>query len=511
MSLGIIRDLISAVFGNGGAWRHDLAKEGLVEGVVEPVQPVPPTVPAAPQQRPLVMIHGYSSTGQAFYDWRGRLVARGIRDIRNIFIGTYRTLTNELTIKDIGEGFGQALCIQAGLGEDEPFDAIVHSTGMLVVRCWLTTDPERRIPRLKHLIGLAPATFGSPLAHKGRSFLGAIFKGNHAIGPDFLAAGDLVLDGLELGSRLIWDLATKDLFGELAYYGPDADTPYVFVFCGTVGYPFPENLAVHEPGTDGTVRWAGVSLNSRKIILDLRTPSPAGGGAVATPRITIGDWKNVSDIPVTFAEGLNHGTIMHSPPDPLVTQVVDALAVTDEGTWSTWCASARTFSRPPERWQQFVVRAVDEHGDPVTDYNIQICRRNAQGELTEDAAFCEDVHTYAADNSLRCFHVKLSALQDGTALCLHLRASTGSRFVGFRGVTDPPFMPLLDDDSPAGDLSAALNLTPLIAGDPKLAREPVAFFYPFTTTLVEIRLSRVPLPFTEGVPNDVYRFGDWAI
>jgi len=36
--------------------------------------------------------------------------------------------------------------------------------------------------RLKHLIGLAPATFGSPLAHKGPSWLGALFQEDQLVG-----------------------------------------------------------------------------------------------------------------------------------------------------------------------------------------------------------------------------------------------------------------------------------------------------------------------------------------
>src|SRR5262249_7697423 len=100
-------------------------------------------------------------------------------------------LTNEITIKDIAEGFDRALRTHCGTDKDQPFDAIVHSTGMLVLRCWLTTNPIGR-QRLKLLIGLAPATFGSPLAHKGRGFIGAIFKGNRVLGPDFLEAGDMM-------------------------------------------------------------------------------------------------------------------------------------------------------------------------------------------------------------------------------------------------------------------------------------------------------------------------------
>jgi triacylglycerol esterase/lipase EstA (alpha/beta hydrolase family) len=125
--------------------------------------------------RPVVVVHGDSDQGKTASNWRRLLTASGF-DATNLHVSEYVSLSNEVTIKDIAEGFDRSLKIQAGLSKDEEFDAIVHSTGMLVIRSWLTTYVSRAA-RLKHLIGLAPATFGSPMAHKGRSLLGGIFKG----------------------------------------------------------------------------------------------------------------------------------------------------------------------------------------------------------------------------------------------------------------------------------------------------------------------------------------------
>ena len=58
----------------------------------------------------------------------------------------YRSLTNEISIKDIAEGFDRALRLRTPLATGEPFDAIVHSTGMLVVRSWLTQYGALRAP-----------------------------------------------------------------------------------------------------------------------------------------------------------------------------------------------------------------------------------------------------------------------------------------------------------------------------------------------------------------------------
>jgi hypothetical protein len=124
--------------------------------------------------------------------------------------------------------------------ETQEFDAIVHSTGMLVLRAWLANAGppagNARLKRLKHLVGVAPATWGSPQAHKGRTWLGAMIKGDKHLGPDFMNAGDLVLEGLELGSQFTWDLAHLDLLGSQPFYDEGVNTPYVAVFIGNTGY-----------------------------------------------------------------------------------------------------------------------------------------------------------------------------------------------------------------------------------------------------------------------------------
>src|SRR5579872_3941657 len=169
--------------------------------------------------RPLVLIHGYSADGHAFEPLRAALREKHI-DSTDIDICSYVSLNNEITIKDIAEGLDRAFRNHPKLkDEDQDFDAIVHSTGMLVLRSWLTNygaavATNKRLKRLKHLIGLAPATWGSPQAHKGRTWLGTLVKGNRQIGPDFLDAGDQVLKGLELGSAFTWELAHADLLGK---------------------------------------------------------------------------------------------------------------------------------------------------------------------------------------------------------------------------------------------------------------------------------------------------------
>ncbi len=434
---------------------------------------------------PLVLVHGYSANAGSFGKWSAELAARGY-DVSTVHVCNYRSLTNEVTIRDVAEGFDRALRVRAGLDADEPFDAIVHSTGMLVVRSWLTAYAKRR-DRLKHLIALAPATFGSPIAHKGRSWLGALFKGNHELGPDFLEAGDKILDGLELGSRYTWDLAHQDMLGSETFYGPSGDTPFAFIFCGDRGYTGLTSVA-NQPGSDGTVRWSGCALNMRKIVLDLSVDPARDGGS---GRVNVEPWPN-ADIPMIPVAGKNHGTILSEPGEWLVGMVDSALAVSSPEEFDEWLATAERGSdasrRGMDEWQQFVIRAVDERCDPIHDYNVQLYSTRGQGE--EPIPFALDVHTYAADTSLRCFHVNLTqlAVRDMTSLWIRVIASSGSALVGYTGFGSDKAGDVSSGTLQGGKWDGELDLSSLV-GDAK-----VKFFHPFTTTLVEIKLNREPLP-----------------
>ena len=143
-----------------------------------------------------------------------------------------------------------------------------------------------------------------------------------------------------------------------------------------------------------------------------------------------------------------------------------------------------------------MVRALDERGDPITDYNLQLLT----GEAKKLRLFGIDVHSYSADKSLRCFHVNLSKLKpEGlTGLQIRVIASSGSRFVSYHGVGSEKMT--LDASGPNrnGKWDAMLDLLPVI-GDQKLK-----FFFPYTTTLLELRLNREPMPLTGF--NDVLWF-----
>ncbi len=455
-------------------------------------------------RRPLVLVHGYSAGPGSFDAWRQVLEGRGY-DPASLLPVDYESLVHRVNIHDIGEAFGDAMAAHPQLLDGRPFDAIVHSTGMLVIRCWLALDPVRNRARLRNLIALAPATFGSPLAHKGRGYLARMVVGNKDIGPDFLAVGDEVLDGLELGSRFTWDLAHRDLVGANAEALRDGPHPRTFVLCGIDGYRGLRGI-VNEPGTDGTVRLAATALNARKIELDM-TRFRAGAEAVdrsterPIERTVTAPWST-PDVPTIALAGQNHGTIVSEPSVEAVELVLSALEVAGDDAYALWRAGAERHSNaviraarrrtrnPLRRWQQLVFHVRDERGDGVEDYFIDFVhrdRRQRRWRVLEGVEM--DVHRYRRDPSYRCFHVDLDSfgVEPDTALGVRLIASTGTPRVRYEGYSSASITMLnaIETAEESRAWTAALDLD-LLNG--------VELFHAFTTTLVEVTIDRRPAP-----------------
>lgn len=466
-------------------------------------------------RNPVVFVHGYSDQGASWLPWREILRERlGLQndDLRTC---TYVSLNNEVTIPDIAEAFDRALSTQGGLQPDQPFDAMVHSTGMLVVRAWLAADPLRT-KRLKRLIALAPATFGSPLAKQGRSWLGSIFKGNKHLGPDFLNAGNRVLEQLELASAFSWRLAESDILTRPSRYDNGPDTPFVFVFCGTGTYRGLREI-VNKPGTDGTVRRAGCGMNVRRMALDLtekgivarREKPELAGTAELKPhqRILADDWL-LTDIPVHFVSdrdapgGVNHATILSAPPAELQELVVSAFQMTGAGRdggsspgqgytdWLRQADAVARFGQLKQQYQQFIVHAVDDRGDPITDYNVQLFRTSDVENRIDE--FDAEVDIYSGDASYRCFHVDVASLlpksgESGPGLSIRLIASSGTTYVGYLGYG-------FEEQAEPGSWDASLTFD-----GPELER--FQFFHPYTTTLIRLYIERQVLPPDRTLPS----------
>lgn len=224
----------------------------------------------------VAIVHGWSDTSQSFHDLRDFLVGSGYQ-ATEIWLTDYVSMADEVRIEDVAKRMHAV--IDAALNDGRltrPFDLIVHSTGGLVAREWLSRYyPDGKNAPVKRLLMLAPANFGSKLASLGKSMLGRVLKG----WDNWLQTGTEMLTALDLASAYQWDLARRDLLdaggGGATPYGTDRVWP--FVIAGTRGYQDGLHEIVNENGSDGTVRPAAANLNAIGMSVDFSQSGPPEG------------------------------------------------------------------------------------------------------------------------------------------------------------------------------------------------------------------------------------------
>ena len=132
----------------------------------------------------VIFVHGWSVTDTGTYGalpeaiaYRGREYELDI-EIKHILLGKYISFDDTVSLSDVAQAFNAALEkeIPDKKGAIREFSCITHSTGGPVVRKWLDEcynekDQLSNSP-MRHLIMLAPANHGSPLATIGKERIG---------------------------------------------------------------------------------------------------------------------------------------------------------------------------------------------------------------------------------------------------------------------------------------------------------------------------------------------------
>lgn len=359
----------------------------------------------------VVILHGWSDNSKSFEPLSRFLREAGF-DTVPIFLGDYISLRDDVTIDDVTKRMEDVIAERLALPQGAPdklgprFHLVVHSTGGLVARRWIARYYDDRPCPVVNLLMLAPANFGSVLAHKGRSLLGRVVKGWKT----GFETGEEMLYALELGSPFLWELARSDVFDEPGrparqpLYGPERIRPFVIV--GTHPYDKLVTRITNENGSDGTVRVAAANLNAYGITVDFS----AGDDGLKKPAIT--PWPRRVDPDVSFPLAVlpdrDHGSITRPDEEGyskapaaqarLGELILQALrtGTPDEyravaSAWGAITHDTRTFAGSSkearthrddffersgvddqyfhEHYQVFV-RAVDEFGAPVADYFV---------------------------------------------------------------------------------------------------------------------------------------------
>ena len=368
----------------------------------------------------LIILHGWSDNARSFNRLGKTLVDNGVASsVTHVRLGDYVSMDDYVTFDDLANALQSAWETEKIPTRARSVDAVVHSTGGLVIRHWMTKFHTPQSNPIHRLLMLAPANFGSPLAHKGRSFIGRIFKGYASDRP--FETGTQILKGLELGSPFAWALAERDRFSKDAWYGPGRVLCTVMV--GTSGYSG-ISAAANEDGSDGTVRVSTANLNCARIRLDFCT-DPQKPTFELTP----------SNGATAFARvaGKTTARSRSSPAAPRTTTrcplITEALKLTDAQfpAWverlETYSALAREQTRDDDDafahgYQNTVVRLTDNFGAFVPDYFLEVFAKNSDGSVNNaltahvQEKVVNTVHAYEDNPAFRSLLLNSFELED---------------------------------------------------------------------------------------------------
>lgn len=398
-------------------------------------------------ERPIVILHGWSDEGESFRRLGGLLQKRLGQPVRAVNLGDYVTMDDDVTYDDLVAALTRAWARQKLPVTPGSVDMVVHSTGGLVIRDWIVRNfGTSGGAFVKHLLMLAPANFGSPLAHKGNAFLGRAILGWKADKP--FQTGRHVLRGLELASPYTWDLARRDRLGPADLYGPGKILCTVLV--GNTGYDGIK-AAANEDGSDGTVRVSTANMDCAFLDADF-TQDPKKPLFKVLP--------SVGTTAFRVMEKENHSTIAAKDDGPRKPATLDAmvraLTVDDAGfdAWRKECADATADTmergrRKPEThgYQNTVFLVEDQFGRHVKEYFLEFFVRDDDSDwfarmFHRDAI--QTVHAHGEDPAFRSVYVDCTVLakqvdKEWEAMVMSLTAlpeirRTGS--VGYRTFTD---------------------------------------------------------------------------
>lgn len=440
--------------------------------------------------RPLVILHGWSDTSESFDALAGFLSEELGSEVAHVRLGDYLSLVDEVRYDDLASAMQQAWLDQGLPTTKGSVDAIVHSTGGLVIRDWLQRHYAPNKAPIKHLVMLAPANFGSPLAHKGRSFLGRIAKGE-GLG---LRTGAQVLAGLELGSPYSWELAERDRFGAGGEVFSSKNVMCT-VLVGNTGFSGFAALA-NEAGGDGTVRVSTANLNCVRISTEFKVLNPG-----EEPRMTHSVEPSRGQAAFGIMDGVNHSVIKLNRPklslgrlkrlskEGLVfKEIVRALRVKPQD-FALHCARlekanlAIAPSKPNRKrkrhgFQNTVIRVRDQYGVGVPDYLLQFHEHDHDRGFVASFFHGEalaHVHPYADDPSYRSFYIDCTRLESAIdRINEHISASLTA-------------YPEIDENTPVG----FRTLGEEGEGGVRIPRADLGiFFAPHRTALVSLQLTR---------------------
>ncbi len=423
------------------------------------------------------MLHGWSASSNDLKPLANFLKDRGF-NVVDIWLADYLSMHDEITIQDLGQAMGKAIEDKKIPQTPQSFDVIVHSTGGLVIRQYLIHyffGQPAKCP-IKHLLMLAPANFGSPLAHLGKSMVGRLRVGwnwDH-----MFQSGTRVLDALELASPVSWNMAKQDLFHPKNKIFSPANM-FTTVLVGTDAYTGLPGV-IHENGSDGTVRVSTANLNASYLKLVFKQDD-----------LQVEEQKKCYD-PIAFGVlyNKNHGTIIqpNNSDDQFTSLILESLSIKDSQEYKkhiqklaqitdeTFAKGMENNSPKYHQYQHVVMRVHDQFDEDIKDYFIEFYQEK-EGE--EDRSLeviqtqiLEKVIKYANNQSFRSFLFDITDMQreildQGKTVEMSLCAAAVSKNISY-----------LDPKGDKGYLTI-------------VSKKNSTFLNPNTTLFIDIELPRI--------------------
>ncbi len=373
------------------------------------------------------LIHGWSvRTTQTYQALHLKLAEYGF-ELQNIFLGRYVSLENKVEISDLSKAMHKAIGIELENNWNQPFHIITHSTGGMITKHWMIhqyTGDFSAPKGLQNIVHLAAPHFGSRLAHHGNSMLGQVMELGQA--------GKKVLEALELGSKLSWNLNEK-LFDHanwkdkgIRIFNLIGDRVKKDLFISRI---FP---AAFESGSDMVVRVASGNLNFQRFELDGRNNTFSLFGAVTDiPFGALYEYTHSNDDYGILNNIKKRSTLGKKLNLKLI---LDCLKVSDETGYEVVRESLRkATSETREKRQGFAqldFRFHDDVGNPINDYVFKLGATVNGKEVASKTI----VHTHknkCHPNHFTVF-INLKHLEPQYSYFMDLNSDSGSKLFSYQ-------------------------------------------------------------------------------
>ncbi|STY28292.1 phospholipase [Legionella wadsworthii] len=466
----------------------------------------------------VIFVHGWSVTHTNTYgelpQWLESQGKEGKLTIQvgNVYLGRYISFDDTVTVDDIARAFDHAVRdeIADKLQNGERFACITHSTGGPVVRKWMDLYYKNKLAKcpLSHLIMLAPANHGSALAQLGKSRLGRIKSFFEGIEP-----GQHVLDWLELGSNMSWQLNESWLD-----YDGLANGIYPFVLTGQkIDRQLYDavNSYTGEAGSDGVIRVASANMNYS--LLKLHQDGDNGENLVVT------NMKRTKQMAWGILPGCSHSgkkmgilrsvTMANAADHPTAIWILRCLQVKNRNAYNTLAKDLDKLTKETQekehinvvktllherkfitsRYSMIVFRIIDDRGNHLDDYDLYLTAGPQYSEYALPTGFFVDRQQNQYDQGKLTYYLDYDIMETGINTP-KMQGNLGFRLKAYPEANDNAlaYYRLLDFHCSLADINKILHPNETLMVEIMLQRRVDRTVSRITNNLTPAKISKKP-------------------